>query len=245
LTVAARVAVVMPACDEEAAIGPVLAEIAAVVGWPVAVGVNGSRDRTAAVARACGACVGETAERGYGHGCLAAVGALRAEGIEVDGYLFAAADGASDPRDWGRLVAAMEAGNDLVIGTRLRGERAAENAAVMGPVQAWGNRVLAVWASWLSGRRVSDLGPTRIIARDWLERIAFRELTFGWTIEAQVVAASEGARIVEVPVAERPRIAGEQKISKAGWGRAARVAASIGAAGWRARRRATGRAAKI
>jgi hypothetical protein len=45
------------------------------------------------------------------------------------------------------------------------------------------------------------------------EAIAPREMTFGWTIEAQVGAAMLGASICEVPAHERRRIAGEQKVS--------------------------------
>ena len=79
---APRFAVIIPACDEEPCLGAVLAELrAALAGQPhlIAVGVNGSTDRTAAIARAHhGVLVAETSARGYGHGCRAAVSATSA-----------------------------------------------------------------------------------------------------------------------------------------------------------------------
>ena len=47
-------AIIIPACDEAACIGPVLDELLAVVDlerFVIAVGVNASRDRTAEIAR--------------------------------------------------------------------------------------------------------------------------------------------------------------------------------------------------
>jgi len=52
---APRIAVVIPALDEEEAIGAVIREIPPVVHEVIVVD-NGSRDRTADVARAAGAC---------------------------------------------------------------------------------------------------------------------------------------------------------------------------------------------
>ena len=72
---ARRYAVILPACNEEPCLARVLTELRAVL-WPaeqfvLAVGVNGSTDRSAEIARECGAVVAVTAARGYGHGCQA------------------------------------------------------------------------------------------------------------------------------------------------------------------------------
>ena len=66
------------------------------------------------------------------------------------------------------------------------------------------------------------------------EAIAPQEMTFGWTIEAQIGAAVLGARIREVPARERSRIAGEQKVSGVTWRRTLMIGFRIFAAGWRA-----------
>ena len=57
----------------------------------------------------------------------------------------------------------------------------------------------------------------------------------GWTIEAQVRAARLGAEIAEVPVRERQRIAGRQKVSRVSLRRTFAIGVKIIAAGFRAR----------
>src|SRR5437588_10391563 len=70
------IAIIIPACDEEECIGRVLDERLAVVDpdkFFVAIGVNGSTDRTAEIAQSRGVWAAETKERGYGYGCQAAI----------------------------------------------------------------------------------------------------------------------------------------------------------------------------
>lgn len=84
-----HVAVIIPALDEEASIGRVVRELrAALEGQSlegralratVLVGDNGSRDRTAEVAREAGAVVVPAPRRGYGSACLAAIARLPAD----------------------------------------------------------------------------------------------------------------------------------------------------------------------
>jgi hypothetical protein len=99
------------------------------------------------------------------------------------------------------------------------------------------NRALALWCGVLTGRRFSDLAPLRLIERRLFEMIAPREMTFGWTIESQVAAALLGASICEVRGTERPRLAGEQKVSGVRWRQTAAIGCAIAAAGWRTRSR--------
>jgi glycosyltransferase involved in cell wall biosynthesis len=70
-----RIGVVIPALDEEQAIGLVIADIPDSVDEIVVVD-NGSRDGTAAAARAAGARVVYERERGYGAACQAGIRAL-------------------------------------------------------------------------------------------------------------------------------------------------------------------------
>ena len=85
----------------------------------------------------------------------------------------------------------------------------------------------------MAGRRFRDIGPLRLIERRLFHRLALQEWTYGWTIEAQISAAFQGAALVEVPVRERPRLAGEQKVSKVNWRRTLSVGCQIVRAGWR------------
>ncbi len=207
--------------------------------WIVAVGVNGSpagADYTADLARRhpLRPVVAETPSQGYGFGCQAVIDRLEKTGVAVDAFIFFAADGANDPSDLPRLLAAYERGSDFVLGCRT-GLRQRGNLAVMGWSHLLANRILGAWYGLLTRRWFHDIGPLRLIERDLFHRLRLREWTFGWTMEAQVVAARLDASMTEVPVRERPRLAGEQKVSKVNWRRTLFIGWQIALAGWRAR----------
>lgn len=230
-----RYAVIMPACDEEPCIAAVLVEMRAALDagqFALVVGVNDSRDRTAQLAREHGAIVGETASRGYGHGCQAGVDEIQRRGLAVDAYIFCAADGANEPRDILTLVAEHERGADMVLGSRTT-ELA--NWTAMNAHYVLANRVYGFLVGLLTGRFFTDLGPLRLIERELFHGMALREWTYGWTIEAQIRAVQFGAKIVEIPVCERPRIAGEQKVGRVSWRRTLSVGMKIATAGVRTR----------
>lgn len=228
-----EIAVIIPACDEAACIGPVLDELLAALDpekFVVAVGVNASSDETAEVARARPVLVAETPLRGYGYGCQAAISLTNDFFPSVKAYAFCAGDGASLPEDLRRLTAAFEQGYDFVLGSRTRRLR---NWRTMTLRHMIANALLGGWCGILSGRRFSDLGPLRIISRQLFERIAPREMTFGWTIEAQIVAANLRAAICELPVTERRRLAGRQKVSGVTWRQTITIGGKIIAAAYR------------
>src|SRR5687767_6438079 len=68
---------VIPALDEEASLPLVLADLPRPLVRRVVVADNGSRDRTALVARAGGAVVVASSRRGYGSACLSGLDYLR------------------------------------------------------------------------------------------------------------------------------------------------------------------------
>ena len=228
-----EIAIIIPACDEAACIGPVLDELLAAIDperFVIAVGVNGSSDATAEIAQARPVLVAETAERGYGYGCQAAIDLTNNFFPSIRGYIFCAGDGANAPQDLSRLTAVFEQGYELVLGSRTARLR---NWRTMTIRHMIANAVLGLWCGFLSGRPFSDLGPLRLISRRLFEQIAPKEMTFGWTIEAQIVAAKAGTRIHEIPVTERRRIAGEQKVSGVTWKRTLAIGCKIVAAGYR------------
>ncbi len=219
------VAIVLPALDEEAPLPAVLASIPrAGAGWlvrAVVVADNGSRDRTAEVARAAGATVVREPRRGYGAACLAALAHLRRDPPAVVAFLDA--DGSDDASQLGELLAPIVAGAaDLVIGSRVLGER---EPGSLTPVQAFGSRFAAALMGPLFGARFTDLGPFRAIRWDALERLGMRDRDFGWTVEMQTRAVRARLACVEVPVRYRRRRAGASKI-------AGTVRGSV-AAGWK------------
>lgn len=214
----APIALIIPALDEEHAIGALLDGVDRTVVRDVIVGDNGSRDATAAVALAKGAEVVAVAERGYGAACA---GALARVKDDVAIVLFMDADGSDDPAEIPRLLAPIEENRaDLVIGSRALGQI---EPGALTPQQRFGNWLATRLIALIYRHRYTDLGPFRAIRRDLLDRIAMRDRRYGWTVEMQVRALQLRARVFEVPVTYRRRV-GRSKISgtvtgvlKAGW----------------------------
>jgi glycosyltransferase involved in cell wall biosynthesis len=205
--------VLIPARDEAESLPLVLADLPRQgQGWwvrRVVVVDNGSRDRTAAVARGLGAEVVREPVAGYGRACLAGLAHLRRS--PPDAVVFVDADHSDDPRDLHRVVAPLVAGAaELVIGSRVLGKR--ERGAFT-PAQALGNRLAPFLLRRLWGVEVTDLGPFRAVRWASLERLRVQDPAHGWTVEMQARAARDGVGMVEVPVSYRRRRHGRSKIS--------------------------------
>lgn len=215
-----RVGLVIPALDEEQALPLVLSELPEGLLDRVVVVDNGSRDRTAAVAREGGAEVVTEPRKGYGQACLAGIARLTTagEGVERasaplaggDVVAFCDADRSDFPADLAAVLQPILAGDaDFVIGSRVLG--GADMAALL--PQAWfGNRLACGLMRLFFGARYTDLGPMRAVRLDALEHLDMRDRDFGWTVEMQLKAHSAGLVTVEVPVRYRPRV-GRSKIT--------------------------------
>lgn len=202
-----RVAAIIPALDEEASIGKVVRGLTHPSIRQVVVGDNGSRDRTADVAREEGAEVIMVGERGYGAACA---GALEMLDADIDTILFVDGDGSDDLAETGDLLGPIERDEaDLVIGSRALGM---VEPGALTPQQRFGNWLATRLIRLLFGHRYTDLGPFRAIRRSTLDRIDMKDRRFGWTVEMQIRALQIGARVTEVPVTYRKRV-GHSKIS--------------------------------
>ena len=211
------VAVVIPALNEEGAIGGVVRELRAVqindrpLVDVVVVGDNGSRDQTAERATAAGAVVVSEPERGYGAACLRAIAYLRTrpEG-PPDILVFVDGDGSNDADELALLVDPIAANDaDLVIGAR---NRLADPGSLT-PTQQFGNHLASFLLRGLYGTDTTDLGPFRAIAWPAYERLGMVDRNYGWTVEMQVKAAKQRLRVHEVDVHNRARRAGESKVA--------------------------------
>lgn len=204
-----KVAVIIPARDEEVPLPGVIAEIPPEVANLVIVVDNGSADRTAEVAGAAGAIVISEPRAGYGYACAA--GVLAAGERKADALVFLDADGSFDPAQIPDLLAPLEEERaDLVLGSRPAGGM---EPGAMPPHARFGNWLVARLMRGLYGLQVRDLGPYRAIRADLLAGLAMQEMTFGWPTEMMVKAARHGARVVEVPVRYRVRRGGRSKVS--------------------------------
>jgi glycosyltransferase involved in cell wall biosynthesis len=156
----AAVSVVIPAYNEEEAIGEVVTAALSRAGWrEVLVVDDGSGDRTAERAQAAGARV---VRHPYnkGNGAAVKTGIREARG---DVVLLMDGDGQHAPEEAERLVAGIGT-YDMVIGARAAADQAA--------TRALGNALFKALASWLTGRRIHDLtSGFRAARRDLLLEI--------------------------------------------------------------------------
>jgi glycosyltransferase involved in cell wall biosynthesis len=208
-----RVAVIIPALNEEESIVHVIAGVPRDRVDEVLVVDNGSTDRTAEVAQAAGAAVVREERRGYGYACAAGVAAV---GAGVDALVFMDGDGSDDARQMGTLIEPLERDRaDLVLGSRTLGARHLGTPArgALLPHQRLGNALTTALVRLLYGQRLTDLPPFKAIRRPLLTELNMSEMTYGWTVEMIVKCARRGHRIVEVPVSARPRLGGQSKVS--------------------------------
>ena len=200
-----HIGVVIPALNEERAIGRVLGDIP---GWVdrVVVVDNGSADRTRDVALAHGAEVVAEPERGYGAACQTGLARLS----HMDVLVFLDGDYSDHPEEMAAIVDPIVADHyDFVVGSRVRGRL---QSGALTPQQRFGNW-LAGWLIRLFWRvHYTDLDPFRAIEADALRALNMQDRNYGWTVEMQIKAALAGLRTLEVPVSYRPRI-GVSKVS--------------------------------
>jgi glycosyltransferase involved in cell wall biosynthesis len=201
-----HIVVVIPTLNEEQSIADVVRRIPRPLIHRIIVADGGSRDATAAKARAAGADVMD-AGRGYGQACLGA--AVAAE--EADIIVFMDGDGADDPRGIALLVEPIRSGGyDFVIGSRTRGRRDPGSIAWH---QLAAGRLAGLGMWFMYGVRYTDMCALRAIRRDALLGLGMRELTYGWNIEMQMRAARAGLRILEIPVDYHRRSGGASKVA--------------------------------
>jgi glycosyltransferase involved in cell wall biosynthesis len=201
-----EVSVIVPALNEEAAVGIVTQQLLRDGPYEAIVVDNGSKDRTAQVAAEAGARVVSEPRRGYGAACLAGA---RAATTQI--LVFMDADGSFLSSEIPSLVKPLEQGRaDLVLGTRVLSSGVRQ--AVL-PHQHLGNWLACQMLRLCCGLHVTDLGPFRAIRREALFRLQMSEMTYGWPIEMMVKAQRQHLRVVEVPVTYGPRLGGRSKVS--------------------------------
>lgn len=201
--------VIIPAWNEEPSIGKVVSDIDRSLVRHVIVVDNNSRDKTAQVASAAGATVIHEREQGYGAACLAGIAHANNDPQPANVIVFMDADYSDYSSEMPLLLAPLEQGYDMVIGSRALGKR---EKGSMTPQQVFGNALATFLIRVIYRFRYTDLGPYRAIQRDALNRIGMRDRNYGWTVEMQIKALKHGLRVTEVPVNYRRRI-GLSKVS--------------------------------
>jgi glycosyltransferase involved in cell wall biosynthesis len=202
------VAVIIPTLNEVEAIGQVIAELPRSMVREIIVADSGSTDGTQNAARAAGARVLELRERGYGRAC--AYAAAQAD-EDCDIIVFMDGDGADRADLLEQLVAPIRDGlQEFVIAARVRSLR---EPGSMSLHQVAAGQGLGFAIGLLTGVRYTDMCAFRAIRRTALNRLAMREMTYGWNIEMQMKAAQQGLRILEIPLPYRCRAGGQSKVA--------------------------------
>jgi glycosyltransferase involved in cell wall biosynthesis len=203
------VLVVIAALDEEGGLGAVLAGIP-----PEACGLqvgalvvdDGSTDRTAEVAREHGAHVVRL-ERNLGQGVAFRVGYELAREYGARFIVTLDGDGQWDPAELPGVLEPLAAGEaDFVLGSRVLG--AAETDDRM---RAAGVRVFAALVRALTGVRVTDTSTGyRALKAEVTETVRQEQVQYQAS-ELLIGAIFQGYRVVERPIVQRKRLAGESK----------------------------------
>lgn len=206
------ISVIVPAHNEQQAIGHVLSDLKslrAVNGQPlvdeIIVCDNASTDATAQIVTRSNCTLVHEPTLGYGAACLAALAKRQYHDIAV----FVDADCSVDVKEVPNLLHSIANGADLVIGSRTLG---CAQRGSMTLTQRFGNALASRLIRWFWGYPVTDLGPFRAVTHNALQKIQMRDTRFGWTIEMQIRALQENLTLAEVPVSNRVRI-GQSKIS--------------------------------
>jgi glycosyltransferase involved in cell wall biosynthesis len=198
-----KVSVVLPTLNEELTIGICIQKIQQVFSD---LGVQGeiivsdsSTDATPEIARAMGAIVVHPEHRGYGYAYLE--GFTHAQGKYI---VMGDADNTYDFLEMPLLIAGLEKGGDLIIGSRFEGE--IKEGAMVPLHQYIGNPFL----TWLLNRvfdtSFSDThSGFRAIRADALRKLSLQSWGMEFASEMLVRASHEGLKITEVPITYYPR----------------------------------------
>ncbi len=194
---AARVVVVIPACEEEASIAAIVAGCRPHAASVIVVD-DGSRDATAARAKEAGArVIVHRARRGKGAALMSGFARASAEGATLVATLDG--DGQHRPCDLPRLLdVARRAPHRIVIGSR-RASRLPAPAS-----RRIANRVADFWISWAASHPIADSQcGFRVYPADLLRALAAgASLPRGFAFESALLieAARAGYRTIAVDV---------------------------------------------
>ena len=169
---------------------------------------NGSTDNSFTLASRAGATVIREDRIGYGNAIM--TGMLEAKRAGKEYAIVLDADLSDNPSDIPILVEPLlRDGIDLCLSSRTR----LEDQVNMEPHQRFGNKLAVTLMRLKTGHRYRDMGPFRAFNINTILGLPMEDENFGWNIEMQLKAASQGLRIKEIELPYRKRQTGTSKIS--------------------------------
>lgn len=201
-----RVLVIMPAWNEEEAIGATIADLQAKAPWVDLVVINdGSTDGTAQVARQAGAFVIDLPYN-MGVGAAMRTGYRYARRMDYDIAMQMDSDGQHPPEYIDTLIAGLDRA-DIVIGSRFA---ESDSYKVRGP-RKWAMGLLSFLFTRISGEKFTDVtSGFRAVNRKGIQQYCefFPAEYLGDTIDSTVMAIRSGCKVIQVPVEMRERQGG-------------------------------------
>ena len=202
--------IIIPAFNEENAVGNVINDIPKDLVRDIIVVNNNSTDETSTNAKNAGATVLDEPIKGYGNACLKGIKYLKNKSIAPNIVVFLDADYSDYPEETESLINPITTQNmDMVIGSRALGNM---EKGSMTPQQIFGNWLATYLMRLFYKVNYTDLGPFRAIRYDSLIALDMKDKTYGWTVEMQLKAAKQKMKTCEVSVSYRQRI-GFSKVS--------------------------------
>ena len=202
-----KIAVIIPALNEEKTLPKVMADIPKDLVDEVVVVDNGSTDRTPQIAEELGATLLFESKKGYGYPCLRGIEYLKEKNPDI--VIFLDGNYSDYPTEIIKLITPIvKEDYDLVIGSRVMGNY--EKGSLRAPVY-FGNLLATTLIRLLYRFKYTDLGPFRAIKFTKLLALDMHD-NLGWTVEMQVKAVKKNYKIIEVPVNYR-KGTGKSKIT--------------------------------
>lgn len=197
--------VIVPARDDAATLGGVLARLPHRRLRGVMVVDNGSTDASSQIARDAGVVVLREPRGGYGAACLCAIAHLGRLPQPPDVVAFVPADGRGDPGELIEMLRPIEEdGAELVISA---GAVAPGGAGGLHPKRRLADRAIARLISTVYRQPVKGVGEAaamRVIRYPALVALGMSDRAGGWDVEMLVRALKLGLVVVEVPIAAHP-----------------------------------------
>jgi glycosyltransferase involved in cell wall biosynthesis len=204
-----NIKVIIPAYNEEKAIGYVIQDIPSSVSEVIVIS-NNSTDDTIEVAKNAGATVLSESRKGYGYACLKGMEYIAQQETKPDIIVFLDGDYSDYPQELTQIIAPIIKDDiDFVIGARVARFREKQS---MTPQQVFGNWLATSLMKSFFNATFTDLGPFRAIKYEKLVALNMEDKTYGWTVEMQLKVLKQKMSYVEIPVHYKNRI-GISKVS--------------------------------
>jgi glycosyltransferase involved in cell wall biosynthesis len=201
--------VIIPAYNEEKAIGNVIREIPKIVNEIIVIS-NNSTDNTAEEAKKAGATVLSESKKGYGYACLKGLQYIDKQKIKPEIVVFLDGDYSDYPEELDKIITPIMLGKtDFVVGARVANLR---EKGSMTPQQIFGNWLATSLMKLFFNAKFTDLGPFRAIRYSTLLDLGMQDKTYGWTVEMQLKVLKKNIPYTEIPVQYKNRI-GVSKVS--------------------------------